>query len=154
MSVEQTVRDFFAALSSYDSESIRRYFKSGMTISVGASPQRVSVAEAVQLVGALHTAMPDSTIAIRNMTVQDEQVVVFTRLTGTHTALLNLVRPGMQPMAEVIMSVVPWGKRVNVSDKFMLTVKGNQIAAMHVESPADDGMSTLLAQLGAATPVL
>jgi hypothetical protein len=42
----------------------------------------------------------------------------------------------------------PTGKKVSVKDAFVLTVQGDRVSHMSVESPADGGIPAALEQLG------
>jgi len=95
------------------------------------------------VIEALRAAMPDFKIAIEKLTVQGDLATVETKWRGTQTAALNV--PGM-PV------VPPSGKKVLVNDNFVVTVHGDKVTHLQVESPVGGGIPGALAQLGVKTP--
>lgn len=148
MSIEQTVRDFFAAFSANSPTDVSHYITPNATVSGGMLPQTMPAMEAFKLIEAVRAAMPDFKIVIRNVQVQGNQATVTAQLTGTHTAPLHFALPG----APTMPPVSPTGKKVAINDKFIITVQGDKVASMQVDSPADGGLPVLLAQLGVALP--
>jgi hypothetical protein len=49
-------------------------------------------------------------------------------------------------------TIPPTGKKVSVKDTYVITVQGDKVSHIHVESPADGGIPAALAQLGVKTP--
>ncbi len=49
-------------------------------------------------------------------------------------------------------SLPPTGKKVSAKDAFVVTVQGDQVSHMSVESPVDGGILAMLAQLGVKMP--
>jgi predicted ester cyclase len=95
--------------------------------------------EAINIINAMKNAMPDIQFDIQEVTVNGNQARVKARWGGTQTGPLSL--PGMP-------SVPPSGKQVSVMDDFIVTVEGDKVSRMEVESPPDGGVPALLGQLG------
>lgn len=49
-------------------------------------------------------------------------------------------------------SLPPTGKKVSVPDKFIVTVQGDKVSHLQVDSPADGGIPAMLGQLGVKMP--
>lgn len=49
-------------------------------------------------------------------------------------------------------SIPPTGKKVWVKDTYIVTVEGDKISRMEVDSPVDGGIPAALAQLGVKMP--
>jgi hypothetical protein len=73
------------------------------------------------------------------------QATVKAQWSGTQTGPLSLPVPGMA-------TVPPTGKKASVKDTYVVTVQGDKVAHLRVESPADGGIPAALAQLGVKTP--
>jgi hypothetical protein len=58
---------------------------------------------------------------------------------------LDMGMPGMP-------AVPPTGKKVSVKDTYIVTVQGDKVSQIQVESPADGGIPAMLAQLGVKMP--
>jgi predicted ester cyclase len=89
--------------------------------------------------------MPDLKFDIQQVTVNGNQATVKAQWGGTQTGPLSLPMPGMP-------TIPPTGKKVSVKDTYVITVQGDKVSHMHVESPADGGIPAALAQLGVKTP--
>ena len=46
----------------------------------------------------------------------------------------------------------PTGKKVSVKDAYVLTVQGDKLSHMRVDSPADGGIPAAMTQLGVKMP--
>jgi hypothetical protein len=46
----------------------------------------------------------------------------------------------------------PTGKKVSAKDVFVVTVEGDKVSHLHVDSPGGGGLPALLAQLGVNLP--
>ena len=79
------------------------------------------------------------------MTVNGNQATVKVNISGTHTGTLSMPIPGMP-------SVPPSGIKVWVRDAFIVTVKGDKVSHMQVDSPADGGIPAIMAQIGVKMP--
>jgi SnoaL-like domain len=142
MSVEQVARDFFAAWST---GKFADHLTPDAMVSGGVLPQTMPALEAFGLISAIQDAMPDFKITIEKVTAQGDQATVLGRISGTQTSPLSLPMPGMP-------TVPATGKKVSAPDKFIVTVKGDKVSHMHVDSPADGGIPALLGQLGVKMP--
>jgi predicted ester cyclase len=89
--------------------------------------------------------MPDLQFDIQEVTVNGNQATVKAQWGGTQTGSLSLPVPGMP-------AIPPTGKKVSTRDDFIVTVEGDKVSHLHVESPADGGVQAILAQLGVQTP--
>ena len=143
MSVEQVARDFVANMDQM--ETMPGRITANAMVSGGVLPQPLPALEALKIVGALATAMPDFKIDIQQVTVNGNTASVKAAWGGTQSGPLSLPVPGMP-------TVPPTGKKVSVKDAFVITVEGDKVSHMLVESPADGGIPGALAQLGVKTP--
>ena len=64
---------------------------------------------------------------------------------GTNKGPLNMPLPGMQ-------SIPPTGKHVSVKDTYIVTVEGDKISRLEVDSPSDGGVPAALGQIGSVIP--
>ena len=142
MGVEQVTRDF---LASWSTGKVLDHVTPDAMVSGGVLPQAMPAREAFPLVDAMRAAMPDFKVTVEKVTTQGDQATVLVRIGGTQSSPLSLPLPGMP-------TVPATGKKVSVPDKFTLTVKGDKVSLMHVDSPADGGIPALLALLGAKMP--
>ena len=141
MGVEQVARDFVMAMN--DMEALKARITADAIASGGVLPQPLPALEALKIVGALATAMPDFKIDIQQVTVNGNEAAVKVTWSGTNTGALSL--PGMP-------SIPPTGKKVSVKDTYIVTVQGDKVSHMQVESPADGGIPGALAQMGVKMP--
>jgi hypothetical protein len=49
-------------------------------------------------------------------------------------------------------SIPPTGKEVSVKDAYIVTVQGDKISRIEVDSPSDGGIPAALAQIGVKVP--
>jgi hypothetical protein len=145
MSVEQVANDFVKNMN--DSETLKGLVTPDAMASGGVLRQAIPVMQAMGIVDALATAMPDLSFDIEQTTVNGDQATVKVRWSGTQSRPLSLPLPGMPTLP-------PTGKKVSVEDAFVLTVQGDKVSHMHVESPADGGIPAALEQLGAKVPAV
>jgi len=103
--------------------------------------------EAFKIVGGLSDAMPDLKFNVTQVTVNGSQATVKAQWTGTQTRALSLPIPGMPTLP-------PTGKKVSVMDTYIVTVVGDKVSRMMVDSPAGGGIPGALAQLGVKTPAM
>jgi predicted ester cyclase len=139
MSVEQVASDFVKNMN--DPERLKELVTQDAMASGGVLPQAIPVMQAMGMVSALVTAMPDLSFDIEQTTVSGDQATVRVRWTGTQSGPLSLPLPGMPTLA-------PTGKKVSVNDAYVVTVQGDKVSHLHVESPADGGIPAALEQLG------
>jgi hypothetical protein len=143
MTVEQTARDFIARMD--DEGRTRSLLTPDAMVSGGVLPKPAPALEALNIMGALKTAIPDLKFDIQKVTVNGNEAMVTARWGGTHTGPLNLPVPGMS-------SIPPTGKKVSVMDAYKVTVQGDKVSRLEVDSPSGGGIPGALAQLGIKTP--
>ena len=143
MSVEQVARDFITMMT--DAEKTEAHLTADAVVSGGILPQPIPAMEAINIISALKTAIPDLKFDIQQVTVNGDQATVKTKWGGTQTGPLSLPVPGMP-------TIPPSGKKVSVADDYVVTVQGDKVSRLQVESPADGGIPAVLAQLGVNIP--
>ena len=143
MSVEQIARDFVTNMT--DPEKLKGLATADAVVSGGVLPHPTPLMEAMGVVGALATAMPDFKFDIERVTVNGNEATVEVKWGGTHSGPLDLPLPGMP-------TIPPTGKKALVGDAFVVTVQGDKVSHLQVESPADGGIPGALAQLGVKAP--
>ena len=142
MSVEQVARDL--VLNMNNEEKVNTMLTADAMASGGVLPQPIPVKEAMKVMNGLTTAFPDLKFDIQQVTVNGNQATVKAQWSGTQTGALSLM-PGMP-------SIPPTGKKVSVKDAYVITVQGDKVSHMQVDSPADGGIPAALAQLGVKMP--
>lgn len=140
MSAEQVARDLISNMTDVDKTKAR--LTPDAMASGGILPKPLPAMEAFGLVGALKAAFPDIKYEPLQVTVNGDKARVKFQMTGTQTGALSLPMPGLPP------SIPPSGKKVKVEDIFVVTVQGEKISHLEVDSPADGGIPAILAQLG------
>ncbi len=143
MSVEQVARDLVLNMS--NDEKVKTMVTADAMASGGVLPQPIPVMEAMKVMAGLTTAFPDLKFDIQQVTVNGNQATVKAQWSGTQTGALSLPMPGMP-------SIPPTGKKVSVKDAYVITVQGDKVSHMRVESPADGGIPAALTQLGVKMP--
>ena len=143
MSVEQVARDFIAQMD--DVQKTKTRITPDAMVSGGILPQAMPAMEAINIMGALKTAFPDLQFDINRVTVNGNQARVEATWGGTNTGSLSLPMPGMPSMP-------PTGKKVSVKDDYLVTVQGDKVSHMEVQSPANGGIPGALSQLGIKVP--
>jgi hypothetical protein len=143
MSVEQIARDFVTKLN--DVNAAESYLTPDAVAAGGVLPQPIPAKEAIRLMSALNTAFPDLEFDIQNVTVEGNQATVQAVWSGTHNGPLNMPLPGMP-------SIPPTGKQVSVKDIYIVTVQGDKVSRIEVNSPPDGGIPAALGQIGVAVP--
>ncbi len=116
-----------------------------ITLVLGVLPQAMPAMDAFKMVGGLNSGFPDLEFEVQQVTVNGNQAAVKAKVSGTTTTTLSLPMPGMPP-------IPPTGKKVSVPDVFVVTVQGDKVSQMKVDSPADGGMPAMLAQLSVKMP--
>jgi predicted ester cyclase len=139
MSVEQVARDFIAKMD--DPSKTLSYLAPDAVAAGGVLPQPMPAKEAFKMMDALKIAFPDLKFDVQNVQVQGNQATVHAMWGGTHKGPLNLPMPGMQ-------SVPPTGKKVSVKDTYIITVQGDKVTRIEVNSPPNGGMPGMLDQIG------
>ena len=143
MSVEQVARDFVMMMA--DSEKALGMVTADAMASGGVLPQPIPMKETVTILSGLKTAMPDLKFEVQQVMVNGDQATVKAMWSGTNTGPLSLPMPGMP-------TIPPTGKKVSVKDTYIVTVKGDKVSHMQVDSPADGGIPAALMQMGVQMP--
>src|SRR5512146_1047542 len=143
MSVEQVARDMIANMG--DEAKVKSMLAPGAMASGGVLPQPMPAIEAFGMMNGLTNAFPDRKCDVRQVTVNGNQARVEAQVSGTNTGMLSLPMPGMPSMPAT-------GKKVSFPDAYVVTVDGDKISSLHVDSPADGGIPAMLAQLGMKMP--
>lgn len=143
MSVEQVARDLVSNMT--DEAKARSMIAPNAMASGGVLPQPIPMSESVKMIGALTTAFPDLKFEIEQVTVNGNQAAVNARWSGTNTGPLAFPLPGMP-------SIPATGKKVSVKDTYVVTVEGDKVTHMRVDSPADGGIPAAMSQLGVQMP--
>jgi predicted ester cyclase len=145
MSVEQVARDFITRMT--DVKYIEGALTKDAMASGGVLPKPMPAAESFKMMGGLLSAFPDIKFDVQQVTVNGNQATVKARISGTQTGPLNIAIPGMP-------SVPATGKKVSVSDAYVVTVQGDKVSHVRVDSPADGGVPAILMQLGVKMPAM
>jgi hypothetical protein len=139
MSVEQIARDFITRMN--DVNAAEAYLTPDAVSAGGVLPQPIPAREAIRLLIALKTAFPDLKFDVQNVTVKGNQATVQAKWSGTNKGPLNMPLPGMQ-------AIPATGKQVSVKDTYIVTVEGDKISRLDVDSPPDGGIPAALGQIG------
>ena len=143
MSVEQTARDFITSMN--DVNAAESYLTPDAVSAGGVLPQPIPAKEAIRLLTALKTAFPDLKFDIKNVTVKGNQAVVQAVWSGTNKGPLNMPLPGLP-------SIPATEKQVSVKDTYIVTVEGDKVSRLEVDSPPDGGIPAALGQIGVKVP--
>ncbi len=141
MSVEQVARDFIFAM--YDTEKAKAYLTADAIAGGGELPQPMPAAESLNVTKALLTAFPDIKFDVEQVITKGNEATMNVQWSGTNTGPFNM--PGMP-------GIPPTGKKVSVRDMFIVTVQGDKVSKLWIESPAGGGIPGALAQLGVQMP--
>ena len=137
MSVEQIARDFITSMN--DVNAAEAYLTPDAVAAGGVLPQPIPAKEAISLMSALNTAFPDLKFDIQNVTVEGDRATVQAIWSGTNNGDLNML--GMP-------SVPATGKHVSVKDAYIVSVQGDKVSRIEVNSPPDGGIPAALGQIG------
>jgi predicted ester cyclase len=143
MNIEQVARNFVMNMG--DEQKVTTQLTPDAMVDGGIMPRPMPAMEAIKIMEGLTKAMPDLTFDIQQVDVNGNMATVKARWSGTQTGPLNLGMPGLP-------SIPPTGKRVSVDDIYELTVKGDKVSHMTVESPSNGGIPGALSQLGVKLP--
>jgi len=143
MSVEQIARDFITKLN--DVNAAEACLTPDAVSAGGVLPQPIPAKEAISLMSALNTAFPDLKFDIQNVTVEGDRATVQAIWSGTNKGPLSMPFPGMP-------SIPPTGKQVSVKDTYIVTMQGDKVSRIEVDSPSDGGIPAALAQIGVKVP--
>ncbi|HEX5941208.1 MAG TPA: ester cyclase [Anaerolineales bacterium] len=143
MNVEQIASDFITKMN--DVDATQSYLTPDAVAAGGVLPQPIPAKEAISILSALNTAFPDLKFDVQNVTAKGNQATVQAIWSGTNKGPLNLPMPGMP-------SIPPTGKQVSVKDTYIVTVQGDKVSRLEVDSPPDGGIPAALGQIGVAVP--
>ena len=141
MSVEQIASDFITKMN--DVNAAEAYLTPDAVAAGGVLPQPIPAKEAISLMSALNTAFPDLEFDIQNVTANGNQATVQAVWSGTNNGDLNM--PGMP-------SIPATGKHVSVKDTYVVTVQGDKVSRIEVDSPPDGSIPGALGQIGVKVP--
>lgn len=136
MNAEQIVREYYEAINAHDTIRAASYLTEDFVENFPNTPP-ITKQQSIDHNRGFFQAFSDFHFAIEDLTVQGNQVTVILRVTGTHDGVL----PGTPPLP-------PTGKKFSVPDKLIITMKGDRLAAIRFESPADGGPAQAFKQLG------
>ena len=145
MSVEQTAQGVFAAIEARDFDRALSLLTDDFTFS-GATPVPLNKHQWIGVHRALGAAMPDFSFGYQLVKAQGDHVSSSVSLTGTHTQELVL------PMPEFPRVAATGNKIALPKERIELSIKGNQVSALAVESVPDGGLLGILKQMGVAVP--
>ncbi len=143
MSVEQVARDFISNMNNV--EKMKAMVTPDAMASGGMLPQPVPVLESMQSMAGLATAFPDFKFEVQQVTVNGNEAKVKVHISGTNTGAFDMGVPG-------VPTVPATGKKVSAQDAFVVTVQGDKVTALRIDSPADGGLPAILAQMGVKVP--
>ena len=143
MNVEQIASDFITKMN--DVNVVELYLTPDAVAAGGVLPQPIPAKEAISILSALKTAFPDLKFDVQNVTANGNQATVQAIWSGTNEGPLNLPMPG-------IPSIPPTGKQVSVKDTYLVTVQGDKVSRLEVNSPPDGGIPAALDQIGIPVP--
>jgi hypothetical protein len=143
MNVEQIASDFITKMN--DVKAAESYLTPDAVAAGGVLPQPIPAKEAISILSALNTAFPDLKFDVQTVTAKGNQATVQAIWSGTNTGPLNLPMPGMP-------SIPPTGKQVSVKDTYIVTVQGDKVSRLEVDSPSDGGIPAALGQIGVKVP--
>ena len=143
MNVEQIASDFITKMN--DVSATESYLTPDAVAAGGVLPQPIPAKEAISILSALNTAFPDLKFDVQNVTAKGNQATVQAIWSGTNKGPLNLPMPGMP-------SIPPTGKQVSVKDTYIVTVQGDKVSRLEVNSPPDGGIPAALGQIGVPVP--
>jgi predicted ester cyclase len=141
MTVEQVARDFVSNMTNV--EKVKSSVTPDAMASGGVLPQAIPMMEAMKVASGLAVAFPDIKFNVQKVTTNGNKATVDAVWSGTNTGPLSL--PGSA-------TIPPTGKKVSVKDSYLVTVQGDKVSHMEVQSPADGGIPAALAQIGVHMP--
>ena len=141
MNVEQIASDFITKMN--DVKAAESYLTPDAVAAGGVLPQPIPAKEAISILSALKTAFPDLEFDIQNVTADGNRATVQAVWSGTNNGDLNL--PGLPRIPAT-------GKSVSVKDTYIVTVQGNKVSRLEVDSPSDGGIPAALGQIGVKVP--
>ena len=145
MSVEQVARDFITGMT--DVKKMEGMVTPDAMASGGVMPQPMPLMESFKMIAGMTTAFPDLKFEVQQVTVNGNQATVKAKVSGTQTGTFSMPIPGMP-------TIPPTGKKVPVPDSYVVTVQGDKVSHIRVDSPADGGVPAILMQLGVKMPTM
>jgi predicted ester cyclase len=147
MSVEQVARE--VVMNMTNPAKVMPLLAPNAMASGGIFPpgQEIPVSEAIKMSSTLTTAFPDVKFEIQQVTVNGNEATVKAKWSGTNTGALAFPFPGMP-------NVPATGKKVAVDDAYVVTVEGDKVTHLRVDSPANGGIPGALKQLGINMPAM
>ena len=143
MSVESVAREFITQMG--DIEMTKKRITADAMASGGVLPKPMPALDALHLIAGLKAAMPDLKWNVDSVSVSGNKATIKSTWSGTQTGKLDLGMPGMSALP-------PTGKKVSVKDDYIVTVQGDKVSHLEVNSPANGGIPGALAQLGMKMP--
>lgn len=145
MKTSEVVLNFVRAMESCDFTEAEGYLAYDFILS-GLTPQPMSKRDFMNLMQTMLSVFPDWSFNVGDIKDTDNQTTLTQRITGTHTADIHPLFPGMQ-------TVPASGKRVCLPEEAVtVTARGNRIVEMEVERVPGGGIEGLLEQLGVESP--
>jgi predicted ester cyclase len=147
MSVEQVARE--VVMNMMNPAKLTPLLGPNAMASGGIFPpgQEMPMSDASKLMGSFTTAFPDVKFEIQQVTVHGNEATVKAKWSGTNTGAFAIPLPGMP-------NIPATGKKVSVDDVYVVTVEGDKVTHMRVDSPADGGVPGALKQLGISMPAM
>jgi predicted ester cyclase len=147
MSVEQVARD--VVMNMMNPAKVSPLLAPNAMASGGIFPpgQEMPMSDATKMMGSFTTAFPDVKFVIQQVTVHGNEATVKAKWSGTNTGPFVIPIPGMP-------NVPATGKKVSVDDVYVVTVEGDKVTHMRVDSPVDGGVPGALKQLGIKMPAM
>jgi predicted ester cyclase len=145
MSVEQVAREFITSMA--NEAKVKSMLTPDAMVSGGVLPKPMPAMEAFGMIAGMKAAFPDLWYKVEQVAVNGDKATVQATFGGTNSGTLSLPIPGLP-------SLPPTEKKISVKDAFVVTVRGDKVAQMHVDSPADGGIPAALAQLGVKLPAM
>jgi predicted ester cyclase len=143
MDTEQIARNFVMAMI-LEPEKAKGLITADAMASGGALPQALPLSEAVKNAVPFATAFPDFKVDFDSVLVNGNEATVNLHMSGTQTGPFK-VGWGMPDVAAT-------GKKVWVKDAMVVTVQGDKVSKVRIDSPADGGLPGILKQLGLQMP--
>jgi predicted ester cyclase len=147
MSVEQVARE--VVMNMMNPAKVSGLLAPNAMASGGIFPpgQEMPMSDATKRMGSFTTAFPDVKFEIQQVTVRGNEATVKAKWSGTNTGPFAIPLPGMP-------NVPATGKKVSVDDVYVVTVEGDKVTHMRVDSPAGGGVPGALKQLGINMPAM
>ena len=138
MTPEEIVGATIAAIQVHDIKAAAAYTADSLTVNDPNLPHAVGKQAFFAQMTTMLQAFPDWRYDIHNIATQGDRVSVELTALATHTAPLQLAGATLPPT----------GRRVQVPDLFIFTVKNDLIVSLDVDSPPHGGAPEMMRQLG------